>query len=124
MDKIYILRVANEILSQLLNLAPANVVCSWGITKIAATPYKGDPALRLTVTARLHCGEVYITLTGEDLYDIYLVNPISSRRAASGIGWENLWDILDTLIEKGTDPKAYQDFCENEKKKLLQALFN
>ncbi len=44
--------------------------------------------------------------------------------ATSCIGWENLWDVLDTLIEKGPDPEEYNRFCEQERRKLLQALFN
>ncbi len=122
MDKDYILSVANEIRSQIAALTPANVFCSWGVRPpFLATVFHGMPALKFHVSGRLHTGWVIVALDeGLDYYELHLQNHTGTRLVADQVCFDQLSELIDTTIERGTDPAAYEAFCEAERQKLLR----
>lgn len=123
MDSTYILQVANDAKRQLVTLTPTNVLMSWGIEKFYATEYKGMPCLKFHVNGRLHKGEVLIALNPSDYYEVYLRDENGTRLINDTVGWEELGDVIDTAVEKGSDEVAYQAFCMEEKRKLFSGQF-
>lgn len=123
MDSTYILQVANDTKRQLVTLTPTNVLMSWGIEKFYATVFKSMPCLTFRVNGRLYKGEVPIALTPPDYYEVYLRNENGTRLVNDAVGWEELGDVIDIAIEKGTDEAAYNAFCLEEKRKLFSGKF-
>lgn len=123
MDSTYILQVANDAKRQLVTLTPTNVLMSWGIEKFHATVFRAMPCLMFRVNGRLHKGEVLIALNPSDYYEVYLRNDSGTRLVNDAVGWEELGEVIDVAVEKGTDDAVYQAFCLEEKRKLFSGQF-
>lgn len=123
MEKDYVLQVANEARCQLVTLTPTNVLMSWGIEKFHATEYKGMPCLKFRVNGRLHKGDVLVCLNLSDYYEVYLRNENGTHLVNNEVCWEELGEVIDVAIEKGTDKAAYDAFCMEEKRKLFGGQF-
>ena len=121
MDKQYVMSVADTIRQQLVGLTPMNVLCSWGaLHGFMATVYKGMATLMFEVNGRLFKGHVLIAYNEMDYYEIYLKNKDGIRQIHSEAYFDQLSDIIDEAIERGTDPAEYNAFCEQERAKLMR----
>lgn len=122
MEKEYVLEVANTIREQLVTLTPFNTIMSWGIGRFAATVYKDLPALKFKVNGRLHKGAVIIALNGADYYEVYLQNGKGTTLINDEVCFDELGDLIDEHIERGTDKAEYDRFCEEQREKLLRSI--
>ncbi len=122
MEKEYVKWVAKEIRNQLFGLTAPNVLMSWGITKMTAVVYKRMAALKLYVSGRLWSHQVIIALDeGSDYYEIWLVGGSEKdRRIACDVDFTQLGEIIDTAIESGTNKAEYDEFCEQERIRLMR----
>ncbi|MCC8115091.1 MAG: hypothetical protein LIP03_14090 [Bacteroidales bacterium] len=123
MDEQYVLCVANEIRDQLVGLTPTNWLLSWGIEELTATVFKGMPSLKMKVKGRLWAHYVIIALDeGVDYYEIWLVGGKEKpKRIAYDVEFTQLGEIIDRAIESGRNKAEYEDFCEQERIKLMGA---
>lgn len=119
MDKKYVMQIAQTIKQQLVSLTPMPVLMSWGITEFTATIFKELPALRLKVNGRLHTGYVIIALNGSDYYEVYLLKGANSECINEEVCFDELGDVIDRTIEKGTDQAEYDRFCDRQRALLL-----
>ena len=119
MEKEYVRYVAQTIWEQLLSLNPAPVIMSWGIEEFAATTYRDLPALRIKVNGRLHTGYVIVVLNGSDYYEVYLQKGLKVECISEEVCFDELGDVIDRAIERGTDQAEYDRFCERERALLL-----
>lgn len=124
MEKEYVMHIAQTIGEQLLSLNPAPVIMSWGIEEFAATTYRGLPALRIKVNGRLHTGYVIVTLNGSDYYEVYLQKDKTIECVNEEVCFDELGDVIDRSIEKGTDQAEYDRFCERQRALLLGKHYN
>ena len=100
------MQIADTIRQQLLATTPMNVICSWGaLHGFFATVHKG--------MATLMFNEM-------DYYEIYLKDANGIRLAHPEVYFDQLGDIIDETIERGTDAAEYNAFCEAEKVKLMR----
>lgn len=119
MDKDYVMQVADTARQQLLATTPMNVILSWGIDKFFATIYKEMPALMFKANGRLHKGNVIIAFNDLDYYEVYLQSPNKTQLVSDEVYFDELGELIDRHIEKGTDKKEYERFCEQEFIKLI-----
>ncbi len=119
MEKEYVMYVAQTIREQLLSLNPAPVIMSWGIEEFAATTYRDLPALRIKVNGRLHTGYVIVALNGSDYYEVYLQKGLNVEWINGEVCFDELGDVIDRAIEKGTDQAEYDRFCDRQRALLL-----
>ncbi|KAB6146930.1 hypothetical protein LDZ77_07635 [Bacteroides xylanisolvens] len=119
MDKEYILQVAETAKNQLLTITPMNVVLSWGVKKFIATVFKEMPALKFRVNGRLFKGDVVVALNGSDYYEIYLVNDQEAKCITDRAFYDEVGEIIDRAIERGTNKAEYEQFCQQQWYKLL-----
>jgi len=119
MEKEYVMQVAETIHEQLLSLTPMSVLMSWGIEEFAATIYKNMPALRIKVNGRLHTGYVIVALNGSDYYEVYLLNGVGVECINDEVCFDELGDVIDRAIERGSDKAEYDNFCEQQLGKLF-----
>lgn len=119
MEKEYVMYVAQTIGEQLLSLNPAPVIMSWGIEEFAVTTYRNLPALRIKVNGRLHAGNVIVALNGSDYYEVYLQKDKVMECINKEVCFDELGDVIDRAIEKGTDQAEYDRFCERQRALLL-----
>lgn len=119
MDKEYVLQVAETAKNQLLTTTPMNVVLSWGVEKFIATIYKEMPALKFNVNGRLFKGSVIVALNGSDYYEIYLVNYQETKCITDRAFFDQVGEIIDKAIESGTNKAEYEEFCRQQRYKLL-----
>ncbi len=124
MEKEYVMHIAQTIGEQLLSLNPAPVIMSWGIEEFAATTYKGLPALRIKMNGRLHTGYVIVALNGSDYYEVYLQKDKTIECVNEEVCFDELGDVIDRSIEKGTDQAEYDRFCERQCALLLSKHYN
>lgn len=121
MDKEYVMQIADTIRQQLLATTPMNVICSWGaLHGFFATEYKDMATLVFKVNGRLFKGEVLISYNEMDYYELYLKDASGIRLVHPEVYFDQLGDIIDETIERGTDAKEYEAFCENEHAKLMR----
>lgn len=121
MDKEYVMQIADTIRQQLLATTPMNVICSWGaLHGFFATVYKDMASLVFKVNGRLFKGEVLISYNEMDYYELYLKDTNGIRLVHPEVYFDQLGDIIDETIERGTDAKEYEAFCENEHAKLMR----
>lgn len=121
MDKDYVMQIADTIRQQLLATTPMNVLCSWGaLHGFFATEYKNMATLMFKVNGRLFQGYVLISYNEMDYYEIYLKNSGDIRLAHDEVYFDQLGDIIDETIERGTNAKEYEAFCKEEKAKLMR----
>lgn len=121
MDKEYVMQIADTIRQQLLATTPMNVICSWGaLHGFFATVYKDMASLVFKVNGRLFKGEVLISYNEMDYYELYLKGANGIRLVHPEVYFDQLGDIIDETIERGTDAKEYEAFCENEHAKLMR----
>ena len=74
------------------------VFWSFGVSKMINLSNKG---LLLRVSARRHKGWVLITLNGNDLYTVYLVNTLGKvKKEIEDVYCDGLLDTIDDSIEK------------------------
>lgn len=111
--------VAQTIREQLLSLNPAPVIMSWGIEEFAATTYRDLPALRIKVNGRLHTGYVIVALNGSDYYEVYLQKGLNVECINGEVCFDELGDVIDRAIERGTDQAEYDRFCDRQRALLL-----
>lgn len=114
MEKDYIMDVAQTIKSQLFGTAEINVLMSWGIEKFIATEYKDMPSLKFKVNGRLFNGIVLIALNGSDYYEIYLIDENGSSCICEEACFDEMVNIIDEKIERGTDLDEYNKFCSQQ----------
>lgn len=119
MEKEYVMYVAQTIWKQLLSLNPTPVLMSWGIEEFTATTYRDLPALRIKVNGRLHTGYVIVVLNGSDYYEVYLQKGLNVECINEEVCFDELGDVIDRAIEKGTDQAEYDRFCERERALFL-----
>lgn len=119
MEKEYVMYVAQTIWEQLLSLNPAPIIMSWGIEEFTATIYRDLPALRIKVNGRLHTGYVIVVLNGSDYYEVYLQKGLNVECINEEVCFDELGDVIDRAIERGTDQAEYDRFCERERALLL-----
>lgn len=121
MDKEYVIQIADTIRQQLLATTPMNVICFWGaLHGFFATEYKDMATLVFKVNGRLFKGEVLISYNEMDYYELYLKDASGIRLVHPEVYFDQLGDIIDETIERGTDAKEYEAFCENEHAKLMR----
>ncbi len=121
MDKEYVMQIADTIRQQLLATTPMNVIWSWGaLHGFNATVYKDMATLMFKVNGRLFKGHVLVAYNEMDYYEIYLKDADGIRLAHPEVYFDQLGDIIDETIERGTDTKEYEAFCENEHAKLMR----
>lgn len=124
MDKNFIKQTAETIRLQLLATTPTNTLLSWGIEQFIGTVYNGMAALAFKVNGRLFNGNVVIAYDeGYDLYDIFLLNCEGTKCLGKGFYCDQLGDIIDETIERGTDIEEYHRFCEQERLRLFRGDF-
>lgn len=114
MDKKYVIQVAQTIGEQLAGLTPMPVLMSWGIEEATATVYEDLPALRIKVNGRLHTGYAIIALNGSDYYEVYLQNDNGMECINEEVCFDELGDVIDCAIERGTDKEEYDRFCHQQ----------
>lgn len=115
------MQIADTIRQQLLATTPMNVICSWGaLHGFFATEYKDMATLVFKVNGRLFKGEVLISYNEMDYYELYLKDANGIRLVHPEVYFDQLGDIIDETIERGTDAKEYEAFCENEHAKLMR----
>lgn len=119
MEKEYVIRVAQTAKDQLMTMTPGSILMSWGIKEFAATVYNGMPALRIKVNGRLHAGYVIVALNCSDYYEVYLLHGITAVCVNEEVCFVELGEVIDKAIEKGTDEKEYERFCERQRALLL-----
>lgn len=119
MEKEYVMHIAQTIKGQLLSLNPVPVIMSWGIEEFAATTYRDLPALRIKVNGRLHTGYVMVVLNGSDYYEVYLQKGTAVECINEEVCFDELGDVIDRAIEKGTDQAEYDKFCDRQRALLL-----
>lgn len=119
MEKEYVMQIAQTIREQLLSLNPAPVIMSWGIEEFAATTYRGLPALRIKVNGRLHTRYVIVALNGSDYYEVYLQKGMKVECINGEVCFDELGDVIDRAIEKGTDQAEYDRFCDRQRALFL-----
>lgn len=121
MDKEYVMQIADTIRQQLLATTPVDVICSWGaLHGFIATEHKDMATLMFKVNGRLFKGYVLISYNEMDYYEIYLKDADGIRLVHEEVYFDQLGDIIDETIERGTDAKEYEAFCENEHAKLMR----
>lgn len=119
MEKEYVMHIAQTIKEQLLSLNPVPVIMSWGIEEFVATTYRDLPALRIKVNGRLHTGYVMVVLNGSDYYEVYLQKGTAAECINEEVCFDELGDVIDRAIEKGTDQAEYDRFCDRQRALLL-----
>lgn len=119
MEKEYVMQVAQTAQQQLIATTQANVLMSWGIKEFAATVYSGMPALRIKVNGRLHAGYVIVALNGSDYYEVYLLKGMDAKCVSEEVCYDELAEVIDRAIEKGSDEKEYEEFCHRQFTRLL-----
>ena len=112
LTKEYVLSVAETISTQLRALTPTNVLLSWGISKAFATQISvalGNDeiymaALAIQVQGFCYDGLVLIAYDeGSDYYRIYTRSKDGSLdQKFMDVGFDQMSELLDQLIEKGT----------------------
>lgn len=121
MDKEYVMQIADTIRQQLLATTPMNVILSWGaLHGFIATVNKGMATLMFKVNGRLFKGYVLISYNEMDYYEIYLKDANGVRLVHEEVYFDQLGDIIDETIERGTDAEEYEAFCKAEKVKLMR----
>ena len=115
----YAIQVAQTAKEQLITMTPASVLMSWGIKEFTAMVYNGMPALRIKVNGRLHTGYVIVALNGSDYYEVYLLHGITAVCVNEEVCFDELGDVIDRAIEKGTDENEYKKFCEQHRALLF-----
>lgn len=114
MEEEYVMEVVQTTKKQLMVLTPTPVLMSWGIEEFAATIYKEMPALGIKVNGRLHAGYVIIALNGSDYYEVYLLNGKGVVCINEEVCFDELGDVIDRAIERGTDKAEYDNFCDEQ----------
>lgn len=121
MDKDYVMQTAETIRQQLFASTPMNVICSWGaLHGFIATVYKNMATLMIKVNGRLFQGMVMVAYNEMDYYEIYLRNESGTKLVHSEVYFDQLGDVIDEAIERGTNTEEYDAFCEGEKAKLMR----
>ena len=115
----YAIQVAQTAKEQLITMTPASVLMSRGIKEFTAMVYNGMPALRIKVNGRLHTGYVIVALNGSDYYEVYLLHGITAVCVNEEVCFDELGDVIDRAIEKGTDENEYKKFCEQQRALLF-----
>ena len=121
METEYVMEIARTIREQLVSLTPMPVIMSWGIEGFAATVYKDMPALQIEVNGRLHTGYVIVALNGADYYEVYLQQGASVECVNDEVCFDELGDVIDRVIECGTDKAEYDRFCDQQWAQLFAA---
>lgn len=110
LDKEHVRSVVNTIFSQLIHTTPVDVINSWGISKLSATQIVKTinnvdfnmAALVMHVNGFQFKGDVYIALDeGSDYYCIYGDNDGKTKEYYHDIAFDELGDVLDSMIETG-----------------------
>ena len=81
--------------------------------------YNGMPAFRIKVNGWLHAGYVTVALNGSDYYEVYLLHGITAVCVNEEVCFDELGDVIDRAIEKGTDENEYKKFCEQQRALLF-----
>ena len=104
MEKEHILTIANTIRTQLTMSVQPDVLLSWGISEPIATIFHEMPALAFQVEGRLFKGIVAIR-------ELHMRVLRETGFSCAEVYADQLGDIIDVAIERGTDPEEYDAFC-------------
>ena len=115
----YAIQVAQTAKEQLITMTPASVLMSWGIKEFTAMVYNGMPAFRIKVNGWLHAGYVTVALNGSDYYEVCLLHGTTAVYVNEEVCFDELGDVIDRAIEKGTDENEYKKFCEQQRALLF-----
>lgn len=76
--------------------------------------------LMFKVSGRLFKGYVLIAYNEMDYYEVYLRDDSGIRLVHPEVYFDQLGDIIDEAIERGSNPEEYDAFCEGERAKLMR----
>ena len=96
------IEIASIIKEQLLFLN-FNYYCSWGVSQTRVARIEDNPSLGILVNGFIHKGWVFISLTPEDLYDVWLVAPNNYKvtyKCKRGLMFDQLHEVIDGWVEK------------------------
>ena len=123
LDKEHVRSVVNTIFSQLLHTTPIDVINSWGISKMYATQIvkkvNGEDFTMATLVMQVNGFQFQGTLNialdeGSDYYRIYGENDGTTKEYHHDIAFDELGDVLDSMIETGGMTKEeYQEKVRN-----------
>lgn len=103
----YTVQEVNDNASYIMKLFQGRqmVVWSWGAQKYTAVIYEGMKALRFKVSGFKHKGIVYVCYNGgDDLFEVFTVKRGGSvKMHIEGVYFDMIVDVIDDLVEKGTD---------------------
>ncbi len=120
MEKEYVMQVADTARKQLLASTHISIIWSWGTANFIATVHNGMPALKFSVNGRLHKCFVIIALNeGIDYYEVHLQNDSGTRLVKDEVCFDELGSVIDEAIESGTNKAEYEQFCDEQRKKLF-----
>ena len=110
LDREHVRSVVNNIFFQLLHTTPIDVINSWGISKMYATRIvknvNGEnfsmAAIVMQVNDFQFQGKVYIALNeSSDYYRIFGEKDGTTKEYHHNIAFDELGDVLDSMIETG-----------------------
>ena len=67
----------------------------------------------------MHAGYVTVALNGSDYYEVCLLHGITAVCVNEEVCFDELGDVIDRAIEKGTDENEYKKFCEQQRALLF-----
>lgn len=118
--------ITNNICSQLNNSVEPNILLSWGVSDFTmSTIFHDMPTFIMKVNGRLFKGLVAIAwCESSDLYKVYLLSmeDQSEKCVSDACYADNLGDVIDTAIERGTDPEEYKAFCRSQRDLLFKKI--
>lgn len=120
MERNEVIQIAETARLQLLATIAPNVLCSRGIEKFIGTTYNGMAALAFKVNGRLHQGMVVVAYNEADYYEVFLLGTHGAKRICRECFWDQLGEVIDEHIERGTDIEEYHRFCEEERRRLFR----
>ena len=88
-------------------------ICRHHVQRLAGAPHQGErtPAHRVR-----HCGT---PLNGSDYYEVYLQKDKAMECINGEVCFDELGDVIDRAIEKGTDQAEYDRFCDRQRDLLF-----
>lgn len=99
--------IASTIWLQLSGYTPHYILWSWGLRDLRAVELNRQAGLAFDVNGFLFSGTVIIKLDeGADLYDVCLEKDGTISVAKEGVFYDELGNIIDSLVEKKPETSA------------------
>ncbi len=77
-------------------------------------------ALTFKANGRRHKGNIIIALNGADYYTVYLQSGKETTLINGEVCFDELGNVIDEYIEKGTNKAEYNNFCKQQLSKLIE----